>query len=160
LNPEIINLEKKILVGQNIQMSLTQNHTTKLWKEFMPLISLVNNRCTRSLYSVEVYPSSYFRSFNPDGPFTKWAAVEVSKKCTQENIFDTLVIDAGIYARFLYKGHSSHVFKYYQYIFEEWLPESEYYLDNRPHFAVMGDNYKNNNSDSEEFIHIPVKPKQ
>ena len=35
-----------------------------------------------------------------------------------------------------------------------------YILDNRPHFEVLGGKYKNNDSNSEEEIWIPVKQKQ
>ena len=59
---------------------------------------------------------------------------------------------------FFYKGlNTDH--KIFEYIFKEWLPKSNYILDNRPHFEVLGENYKNDNADSEEEIWIPVKLK-
>lgn len=51
------------------------------------------------------------------------------------------------------------VYSIFQYIFGTWLPASGYYLDNRPHFEILGHKYKNNDPDSEEEIWIPVKPK-
>jgi len=39
------------------------------------------------------------------------------------------------------------------------LPNSDYELDNRPHFEILGKKYKNNSADSEEEIWIPVKLK-
>ncbi len=45
----------------------------------------------------------------------------------------------------------------YRNIFETWLPASGYVLDNRPHFAVMGEKYRNEDPDSEEEIWIPIK---
>jgi AraC family transcriptional regulator len=48
---------------------------------------------------------------------------------------------------------------FYQYIFNSWLPGSGYRLDNRPHFAVMGEKYKNDDPNSEEELCVPVKEK-
>jgi AraC family transcriptional regulator len=40
------------------------------------------------------------------------------------------------------------------------LPGSEYFLDNRPHFEVLGDKYKNNDPTSEEEIWKPKTDRQ
>ncbi|WP_339791455.1 GyrI-like domain-containing protein [uncultured Imperialibacter sp.] len=47
----------------------------------------------------------------------------------------------------------------FEYIFGTWLPASAYDLDDRPHFEVLGDNYKNNDPTSEEEIWIPIRPR-
>jgi len=49
--------------------------------------------------------------------------------------------------------------KTYNYIFQEWLPNSDFKLNHRPHFAVMGEKYKRNNPDSKEELWLPIKPK-
>ena len=36
---------------------------------------------------------------------------------------------------------------------------SKYSIDNRPHFEIIGEKYKNNDPNSEEEIWIPIKPK-
>jgi AraC family transcriptional regulator len=41
--------------------------------------------------------------------------------------------------------------------FSTWLPDSEYRLDVRPHFEVLGEKYKNDDPESEEEIWIPIK---
>ena len=41
----------------------------------------------------------------------------------------------------------------------EWLPNSGYEIDNRPHFQVMGETYKNGSPDSEEDFYVPLKLK-
>ena len=58
---------------------------------------------------------------------------------------------------FLHRGPASEGMKTYQYIFQTWLPVSGYRLDDRPHFAVMGEKYKKEDPDSEEEIWVPVK---
>ncbi len=73
---------------------------------------------------------------------------------------ETIVTPTGLYAVFIHKGPASEGKKTYEFIFGVWLPESDYELDNRPHFAVMGEKYKNNAPDSEEELWIPIEKKR
>ena len=59
---------------------------------------------------------------------------------------------------FLYKGLSTDP-TIFQYIFAEWLPKSDYLLDNRPHFEVLGEKAKLNDPNSEEEIWVPIRLK-
>ena len=45
----------------------------------------------------------------------------------------------------------------YKYIFETWLPDSDYLIDDRPHFAIMGEKYIGDSPDSKEELWIPVR---
>ncbi|MFT5513068.1 MAG: AraC family transcriptional regulator, partial [Bacteroidia bacterium] len=49
--------------------------------------------------------------------------------------------------------------KTFGYIFGEWIPNSIYDIDSRPHFEILGDKYKNDHPNSEEEIWIPIKEK-
>jgi putative chromate ion transporter len=60
-------------------------------------------------------------------------------------------------AVFAFKGDLSLAQKTFEYIFKTWLPNSKYNLDNRPHFEILGEKYKNNDPASEEEIWIPIK---
>ena len=71
---------------------------------------------------------------------------------------ESFVLEGGLYAVFDYKGLNTDN-KIFLYIFRDWLPASEYELDDRPQFEVLGENYKNNDPDSQEEIWIPVKLK-
>ncbi|WP_422354657.1 GyrI-like domain-containing protein [Roseivirga pacifica] len=144
-------------VGQKALMSLTDNKTVAIWRNFMPKRSEIQNQLGTELYSIEVYSSVYFKGFDPAKRFEKWAAVAVESLDGQPEEMHHLVIPEGKYAVFAYKGSSAEAGKAYQYIFREWLPSSEYELDHRPHFAVMGEKYKNNDPESEEELWVPVK---
>ena len=72
---------------------------------------------------------------------------------------ETYSLAGGLYAVFDYKGSSTDP-SIFQHIFGTWLPNSEYMLDDRPHFEVLGDKFKNNDPNSEEEIWIPIKTKQ
>ena len=108
-------------------------------------------------FSIQLYPENYFEKFNPATKFKKWAAIEVG---TYENIpssFETLIIPSGLYAIFIHKGLSADFSKTMNYIISEWLPNSEYKLDNRPYFEILGKKYKNNDPSSEEEVWIPIQ---
>ena len=123
----------------------------------MPRRKEIENALGIELYSVDVFPGlEFFQHFNPASPFEKWAAVPVSDFSAIPEGMETLVIEAGLYAVFRYKGKSSEAQTFYQMIFQEWLPQSVYRLDDRPHFAVMGLEYKNDDPISEEDIWVPV----
>lgn len=155
---QIKELTEKKLVGKHLLMSLNDNKTQKLWESFMPLRKDIKHAVDNKLFSLQNYHPLYFLAFDPDRVFEKWAAVEVSEFTDTPNSLDIFTVPAGLYAVFLYKGLSSNG-TVFQYIFSEWLPASDYELDHRPHFEILGPKYKNNDPNSEEEIWIPVKKK-
>lgn len=158
--PKIKSLSKKTLVGKCLKMSYSQNRTVELWQSFMPLKKHIQNTVGNDLYSVQIYDEIFnYNSFNPEKKFTKWATIEVSDEKSSDLDLQKLELEGGLYAVFLHKGSSSDFHKTFESIFMDWLPKSEYVLDDRPHFEVLGKNYKNNHPDSEEEIWIPIKAK-
>lgn len=150
-------LSEKKLVGKRLKMSLAENKTFELWRSFMPRRSEIKNNLTADLFSMQVYEdATYFQNYNPNAGFEKWAAVEVSDFVHIPEGMESYVLAGGKYAIFQQKGHSTAIF---QYIFATWLPDSGYELDNREHFELLGEKYKNNDPNSEEEIWIPVKDK-
>lgn len=153
----IEKLPKKTLVGKSLKMSLTNNKTPQLWKSFMTEKSAIKNAIGTDLYSIQVYnQTTYFSNFNPQTEFTKWATIEVANHQNIPNNFSSFTLESGLYAVFLHKGGVSEFQKTFQYIFSQWLPNSEYDLDDRPHFELLGEKYKNNNVDSKEEVWIPI----
>lgn len=156
LNPQIITLPETKLVGIAREMSLMENQTKELWQDFMPQRNTIQNRIGNDFYSIQLYDKDYFNTFNPSNIFKKWAAVPVAHFSFVPNTMDTIVIPKGLYAVFEHKGNSTTIF---EKIFTEWLPNSNYFLDHRPHFEVLGSKYKNNDPNSEEQIWIPIHTK-
>lgn len=157
--PRIETLAEKKLVGQRVMMSFADNKTFKLWRAFMPQRHQIQNPTDANLYSVEIYAPSFWREFDSHAEFEKWAAVEVSEWQSVPAEMETLTIPAGLYAVFIHEGPASEGPKTYGYIFNTWLPNSDYHLDDRPHFALMGEKYKNDDPNSEEEIWIPIRSK-
>lgn len=142
--------------GNRLMMSFAENRTGELWQSFMPRRKEIANVAGTELYSMEVYPPGFFEAFDPNTEFEKWAAVQVSSFEGLPEGLETLTVPAGQYAVFIHRGPASEAIITYTYIFQTWLPRSEFALDARPHFAVMGEKYKNEDPDSEEEIWIPV----
>lgn len=149
-------LPEKKLIGKSGRMSFANNHTAELWRSLIPRRKEITNSIGSELYSAEVYPPNFFDQFNPAAVFDKWALIEVTDFNTVPEDMETMIFPEGLYAVFLHKGPASEGPRTYQYIFQTWLPASGYILDERPHFAVMGERYKHEEADSEEEIWIPV----
>ncbi len=158
MQPRIDTLEEKKLVGYALTMNLAENKTGQLWRQFAPRIKEINNRCSEDKISMQIYNASYFDNFNAENEFEKWATVEVKDFSNIPSKMKSFVLQKGLYAVFNYKGSSSDT-SIYTYIFSEWIPNSPYQIDNRPHFEILGEKYKNNHPDSEEEIWIPIKDK-
>jgi AraC family transcriptional regulator len=160
MEPRIELLPEKKLVGMHLHMSLSGNRTADLWRSFMPRRKEIKNNLNVELFSMQVYDQSYnFVKFDPDSSFEKWAAIEVRDFNSVPEGMETFVLPGGRYAVFIHKGSASKGQKTFQYIFGTWLPNSEYSLDNRPHFEILGEKYKNDDPDSEEEVWIPIKNK-
>ena len=157
--PTIEHFPEQQLVGLSLKMSIAQDTTGLLWSQFGPRIKEIKNKLADYKLSLQEYPLDYFKEFNPETSFTKWALVPVSNFSSIPEGLASFRLKKGMYAVFNYKGPSNDP-SIFQYIFTKWLPNSEYVLDHRPHFELLGELYKNNDAHSEEKICIPIKPKE
>jgi AraC family transcriptional regulator len=156
--PRIETLAPKRLIGLNLQMSLVDNKTGELWRSFMMKRKTILSSIGDELYSIQLYPAhTDWNRFDPNLNFTKWAAVEVATTAPIPEGFKEFNLLGGCYAVFDYKGSSNEAQKVFSFIFGEWLPNSGFSIDNRPHFEVLGPKYKNGDPTSEEEIWIPIK---
>lgn len=140
-----------------MKMSLADNKTFELWQSFMPRRKEIRNDLNSDLISMQVYDKDW-ESGDFDREFEKWAAVEVSDFENVPDEMETFVLPGGLYAVFDYQGSSADN-RVFIFIFTDWLPNSDFALDDRPHFEVLGEKYKTANPESKEEIWIPIKPK-
>ena len=160
MEPRIETIYEKKLVGKRIRMSLSNNKTFELWHNFMPRRKEIKNSKTTDLFSLQLYDKCFdLNNFNQDAEFEKWAAVEVSDFDTIPDEMETYILKGGLYAVFQHKGAASTGPKRFQYIFGTWLPGSDYSLDSRAHFEILGKKYKHDDPNSEEEVWIPIKIK-
>ena len=159
MNPRIITLSEKKLIGKRLVMSFADYKVSELWKGFMPRRKEITSNLSNDLISMTVYNPTHFLNFSPSNEFEKWATVEVSNFDDVPSEMETFTLTGGLYAVFNYKGLNTDN-SIFRYIYGEWISGSDYDLDDRPHFEILGEKYKNNDPESEEEIWIPIKSKQ
>ena len=157
--PRIETINEKKLVGKRMTMCYADYRIGELWGSFMPRRKEIKNNLTNDLISLVVYAPNHFIDFKPTNQFETWATVEVENFNNVPVELETYNLSSGLYAVFNYKGMSSGAAAFFQYIYSEWVPNSDYILDDRAHFEVLGEKYKNNDPSSEEEIWIPIKAK-
>lgn len=158
--PKIVEISERKLIGVRIQTSLCENRTFELWKGFKQKIKEVECKREAGFYSLQNYEGSLeMENFTPTTIFEKWAAVEVDHFDVVPNGLEKYTLREGIYAVFIHQGNESTFSKTVQYIYGEWIPKSEFELDNRTHFQLMGEKYKLNDPNSEEEVWVPIKKK-
>lgn len=158
MQPRIELLPEKKLVGKSLKMSLANNKTSELWSSFMPKRKMIKNTVGSALFSIQIYDKSLnFKDFNPQTEFTKCAMIETSKFEDIPEDMETRILESGLYAVFIHKGAVKDFPKTAQYIFNQWLPNSNYELDQRAHFELLGEKYNATSENSEEEVWIPIK---
>lgn len=144
------------LQGMRQEMCYSQDKTMELWQRFGPQIKSISSKKNNLMYSVNIYPKDFHNhDIDPDKHFIKWAAIEVNKKEAQQGLA-FLEIESGKYAVFLHKGSADNFRPLMEFIFNEWIPTSEYELDQRPHFEVLRPGYIPNDPNAEEEVWVPI----
>jgi AraC family transcriptional regulator len=159
MTPRIESLEEKKLVGKSMRMTLTENKSGLLWTSFIPRLKEIENIISNDKYSLQVYEENHFDNFNPNREFEKWALIEVSDFANVPSELETFKLPSGLYAVFVHKGDTKEFYETSQYIYGVWLPNSEYVLDDRPHFEILGEKTRKDDPNSEEEVWIPIKLK-
>lgn len=157
LRIEILTARK--IIGKRLKMTFSDDRTFELWRSFMPGRREIKSINSSILYSIQVYNQNFdLWNFDPEAEFEKWAGVEVADFKSVPEGMEAFTLKEGLYAVFLHKGPASRGEVTFEYIFNSWLPQSGYRVDNRPHFEILGEKYKSEDPASEEEIWIPVKP--
>ena len=147
------------IIGMHAIMSYTNYDATMVWQRYMPRRKEVSHTLNMDLYSIQVFSKSYWEQFNPSATFTKWVGVPVSQIDRVPIDMDVMIIPAGRYAVFTFVGNEQMAPAFFEKIYGEWLPNSIYDLDDRPHFEILGTKYKRSDPTSEETVWIPIKLK-
>ena len=97
------------------------------------------------------------QTFSPMTEFEKWAAIEVANIEEIPEGMEAYTLRGGQYAVFNHKGPTSAAPATFNYIYNVWLPQSGYKLDNRHHYERLGEKYLGPlDPESEEEIFIPI----
>ncbi|PEA53736.1 GyrI-like domain-containing protein [Bacillus pseudomycoides] len=160
MEPKIINIPAKKIVGVRKETTFAKDPevTMGIWKTFMPLRNSIPSRSNSCFLSVKVLNTPLNLS-DINYSYEKWAAVEVKHfEKDPGSELSTHTLAGGLYAVFIHQGTASDL-STFQYIFQEWLPNSNYSLDLREHFEVMDDHYRPDDVNAKEEVWIPIKAK-
>lgn len=146
-------IESKKLVGFSLKTSFQEDKTRILWKKLMMRRNEITNRISDQLFSLQIYPEN----FTPDQSFLKYALAEVSDFDHIPNDFESFGLNGGKYLVFEYKGKAEKGSEIFGSIFQNFIPENNFLIDDRPHFEIFREDYNPNNDSAEEEIWIPIK---
>ena len=146
-------IEPKKLIGFSTPTSFQEDKTPIVWRKFMMQRKKINNRISDKLFSLQIYPEN----FTPNQSFTKYALAEVSDFNNIPSEFENFELNGGRYLVFNYKGKAENGPQIFGYIFQTFIPENNFEIDDRPHFEVFGEDYNSSDENAQEEIWIPVK---
>lgn len=150
--------QDKLLVGMAAKMSVASDATPSLWQRFMPRRKEIQDTVSEALYSVQDFSElDGFENFTPETVFEKWAAVEVANRDCVPDEMQLRVLRGGHFAVFDHQGPPSEFPKTLNFIFSEWLLQSEWQLDDREHFEMLLPDWRADDPDAREEVWIPVK---
>lgn len=154
----IIQSPEILIIGMKATMSFSiiSEETGKLARQFMPRLKEIKNRVDDNTLSLQNYHDFNYNKMSPTMMFEKWVGVEVSNLDNNPKGMKTLTINSGKYLVIDFKGSMQEFVKHWNYIHSQWLPNSEYELDNRPHFEKLSPSYSPMNAVNEEEIWVPV----
>jgi AraC family transcriptional regulator len=124
------------------------------WQYLHKNISVIKNR----IIPEKFYQMQYWFPEQDEGSIFFFVAVEVENLKDIPVQFTGKLIPKLKFLKFLHKGHSNRVGYTYQYIYEQYFPDTDYKLPYLFNFEYYGDQYKGPfNDDSISEIYIPVE---
>jgi len=159
MKPKIKIIKEVKLVGMRTKTSLNDSKTVGLWKNFMQKKKEIKNIRNAWHYLVQRYDRELkMVNFTPNTFFDTYAAVEVEGFEEIPGDMESILISEGTYAVFIHTGATNSFHNTANYIFNKWLPDSIYELDNRMHFEIMKEKYLGpDNPNSQEEVWVPIK---
>jgi AraC family transcriptional regulator len=155
LQPEIITLPKIQLAGFPTFFKETDDGRIigELWVKFLKEMPRLTNRIVPERY----YQVQYWSANEELGGWFFLIAVEVGDMENIPPLFSAKLITSARYLRFVHRGLPNRVGDTYKYIYNQWLPNTDYRLPHPFNFELCGDRYKGpDNEDSESDIFIPI----
>jgi AraC family transcriptional regulator len=147
----------KHFIGMSLRMSSAKDRSAALWRSFMPKRKQIAEAIGEDVYSIQLFDQlPDFSIPVSEELYTNWAAKEVAQVVTIPEGMTDFIMPAGLYAVFLHIGTPADFPTTARYIFQSWLPESGYKVENRPFFQVLSTAYHPGNSTSEEEVYIPI----
>ncbi len=158
--PEYVEMDEITVVGLSSLISMKCNVIHQLWERFATREKEIKNI---AIHGVALEVSFDYETVATEGEAEDWlffdlVGLPVNSTADIPEGMTYKVIPAHMYAKFVHTGPISTIMKTYNYIWEEWLPNSEYEYD----YEACGvewydERFKLEEEDSEFDIYIPIK---
>ncbi len=158
MNVEIIEKEKKLLAGFSVFSDNLNDEFTEIIEVFNNNKDLIENSVNSEiLYGIE----SYTKETDEIEKWHYFIGLEIDQIENINPIFNIKKIPKSLYAKMIYKGSLSNIDDAYNFLYENWLPNSEYKLKHPIDIEIFDLNtyfdYENKSNTIE--ILIPIKKK-
>jgi len=154
--PQAAELPQKFLTGISFFLGDDSkiNDLSKEWGQFMQEVHTIKNR----LQPERFYQVQYWSDEQDLGGLYFFIGVEVSDINEVQPQFVVKIIPNARYLRFIHKGLANKVGYTYKYIYNQFLPETDYKLTKPFNFEYYGEKCLGpNNPESESEIYIPIE---
>jgi AraC family transcriptional regulator len=154
--PELVRLPEKILVGISffIRDDTEITDLSKEWNRFLNEAPTIKNKIVPECF----YQVQYWSENQELGGLFFFTGTEVTQVTDINPLFVVKIIPKGKYLRFIHKGLSNKVGYTYKYIYNQFLPDTEYKLNKPFNFEYYGPKCLGPyNEQSESEIYIPVE---
>ena len=153
--PELVDLGPVYLVGLPFYYELGQvDDLSSPWQKLLDNAAAIPDRIIPEKY----YQVQYWFADQDTESIFFYIALEVNSYKDIPVQFTAKTLPKQTYLKFLHKGFSNKVGLTYQYIYEEYLPETDYKLPHLFNFEYYGPEHKGPyNEESVSEIYIPVE---
>ncbi|KPV60300.1 hypothetical protein QJ48_06360 [Paenibacillus sp. A3] len=154
IEPQIVERGEIRIVGLVAVVQQSAHPITEAWSRLFRETDLPASRhVPEKYYQLGFWPTNYEMN-----GFYVMCGLEVERITEIPLTMTAKTVPPAKYIRFIHKGLSRHVSFTYKYIYETWLPQSEYALTLPYEFEYYGSAYQGpDNEDSETEIYIPIK---
>ena len=156
---KVVDSQEILVIGLSAEANFhnISQVTPQLARQFMPRLDEIKSRKDTFTLSLQNYNYFDFKTFNPNETFDKWVGIEVTSLEDVPEKMKTLTITSGRYLVIDFKGSIPDFITFWQNMHSTWLPNSEFELDDRPHFERLPPSYNPMQPINEEEIWIPIK---
>jgi len=154
--PEMVELSEKILVGISFFISDDTEITdlSKEWGRFINEVPTIKNKIVPERF----FQVQYWSENQELGGLFFFTGIEVTQINDVNPLFVIKTIPKGKYLRFIHKGLANKVGYTYKYIYNQFLPDTDYKLTKPFNFEYYGEKCLGPyNEQSESEIYIPVE---
>ncbi len=154
--PQIIELPDLLLVGTSFFAAENSypKDLLKEWTQFTNELHKIKNKVIPERF----YQVQYWSDNQELGGLHFFMGVEVEKILEVNPFFVVKKISKGKYLQFIHKGFSNKVGYTYEYIYNQYLPDTTHKLTLPFNFEIYGEKFKGPyNEHSESEIYIPIE---